>query len=383
MTQSIITVSQLTHYLKNLISSDMVLSGVILRGEVTNFKEYAMGGTWYFSLKDETSQIKCVVFANVAPKIKFRPHDGMMVVARGKVGVFEKRGEYNLQVFFMEPEGVGAEALAFEQLKQRLAEEGLFAEERKRPLPPYPQTIGVVTSPSGAAVHDIITVVKRRDPSVQLIVIPAIVQGLEGPDSVAKAIFQGNAYPGIDVLIMARGGGSKEELAVFNDERVVRAIASSKLPLVSAVGHEVDITLSDLAADKRAPTPSAAAEMVVPDKNVFKDKVNYLLETLNRSLVEQVQELRQRIEDAVHQLGEELKYDLERQKDRLTHAVERLNLLNPLLVLKRGYSLTLMQGKVVTSVAQVKKGDVLETRLTDGTIISKVERNEKQETRKA
>ncbi|MBU0581262.1 MAG: exodeoxyribonuclease VII large subunit [Candidatus Margulisbacteria bacterium] len=375
MNQKTLTVSQLTKYIKSLMTNDMVLSGLIVKGEISNFKEYKMGGTWYFTLKDELAQIRCVIFASVIPKIKFKPEDGMTIIARGKIGVFEKRGEYNLQVFFMEPEGVGAEALALEQLKKKLLAEGLFEESRKKTLPSFPKTVGVVTSPSGAAVHDVITVAKRRDPSVQIIIIPAIVQGMAGPPSVIKAIENGNNYDQVEVLIIARGGGASEELAVFNDEGVARAIANSRIPVVSAVGHEVDVTIADLVADKRAPTPSAAAELTVPDRESFARSVQYYLDNLKDSLLDIVKEIRQRIESAMEELKEELLHKLEKKKDRLSHAVERLELLNPLLILKRGYSVTIAQGtgKVVTSARQVKSGDRIETRVEKGTIESIVE----------
>ncbi|MFC1517046.1 exodeoxyribonuclease VII large subunit [Candidatus Margulisiibacteriota bacterium] len=374
MKPNIISVSQLTKYIKSIMTNDMVLSGLMVQGEISNFKEYKLGGTWYFTLKDEFSQIRCVIFSNVIPKIKFTPENGMTVIAKGKVSVFEKRGEYSLQVFYMEPEGKGAEAMALEQLKKKLSAEGLFAAERRKALPSFPRAVGIITSPSGAAVHDVITVAKRRDPGIQLIVLPAVVQGTAGPASVIKAVEQGNAWDNIEVLILARGGGAQEELGVFNDEGVARAIAGSKVPVVSAVGHEVDITIADLVADVRAPTPSAAAELVVPDIESFKVKVRFFLDGLRSALQDQAQELKQRLDQALEGLKEELLYKLEKQKDSLRHALESLEHLNPLLILKRGYSVTLSgtTGKVISDVAAVTKGEKLETKVEKGTIISSV-----------
>jgi exodeoxyribonuclease VII large subunit len=262
MQDKALSVSQLNNYLKSLIENDVILSSIFVKGEISNFKQYGFGGQWYFTLKDEQAQINCVVFNNYIEKIKFVPKDGDAVIVKGRVTVFNKRGTYNLHVFWMEPEGLGALAKTFEQLKTKLEKEGLFVAERKKELPRYPKKVAILAALEGAAVRDVITVGQRRDNTVEFGVLPTIVQGTAAVASIVKNIelLQGSDY---EVLILARGGGSLEDLWAFNEEEVARAIAGSNIPIVSAVGHEVDFTIADFVADLRAATPSVAAELVI------------------------------------------------------------------------------------------------------------------------
>ena len=264
----IYSVRELTAMVKERLTSDPRLAGVAVLGEISNFKHHS-SGHMYFTLKDEHSRLRCVMFRRENMRLRFRPADGQAVIAKGDVSVYEAAGDYQLYVREMVPAGHGELALAFEQLKQKLAAEGLFDEERKRPLPVLPRRIGVVTSPEGAALRDIISVTRRRFPNMPILLAPAVVQGEEGPDSVVRAIRLMNEHGGVDVLIVGRGGGSLEDLWTFNDERVARAIAASRSPVIAAVGHETDFTIADFVADKRAPTPSAAAEMGVPYKRAL------------------------------------------------------------------------------------------------------------------
>lgn len=372
MQDKALSVSQLNNYLKGLIENDVILSSIFVKGEISNFKQYGFGGQWYFTLKDEQAQINCVVFNNYIEKIKFVPKDGDAVIVKGRVTVFNKRGTYNLQVFWMEPEGLGALAKAFEQLKATLEAEGLFAAERKKELPRYPKKVAILAALEGAAVRDVITVAQRRDNTVELGVLPTIVQGTAAIASIIKNIelLQESDY---EVIILARGGGSLEDLWAFNEEEVARAITGSRLPIVSAVGHEVDFTIADFVADLRAATPSVAAELVIPERRQYLERLvgleDFLLAGLRRLTEDQYQQL--------DQFQERLKEIFAQKLSSARHEWERLSgqleTLNPLAVLKRGFAVVEKEGKVISSAKQLAKNDIITVTLASGSAEARVE----------
>jgi exodeoxyribonuclease VII large subunit len=375
-----LSVSQLNNLLKNTLEKNPVLQFLSVSGEVSNFKVYSMGSSAYFTLKDADSAISCVMFGPAIAKLKFEMENDLKVVVKGKVSFFNKRGSLQLQVFTIEPEGKGALALAFEQLKEKLEKEGLFALENKKPIPKFSKTVGLITSPSGAAVHDMIKVLKRRAPYLKIILIPAIVQGADAPDSIADAIKSAqkiNPSTGsgtIDVLIIGRGGGSIEELWAFNEEVVARAIANSKIPTVSAVGHEVDFTIADFVADLRAPTPSAAAEMITPDVRELIIQIESAVQEMGLTLIRRVDDYKNQFMMQIPMLNQNI-LNLVRQKKDKTHSyLAQLEALSPLKVFARGYSVTQnSNGQVIKSIKQVKSGDLIKTRFQDGQITSKIE----------
>ena len=274
---SAVSVSELNTFIKMLLESAPTLNDVYVKGEISNFKNHISSGHFYFSLKDKDSQIKAVMFRSSASKMKFVPENGMMVVAHGRVASYVRDGQYQLYADSMEPDGVGALYVAFEQLKQRLAAQGVFAPEKKKPLPKIPKTIGVITSPTGAAVRDIINIATRRFPFAKIVVYPALVQGENAASSLISGIRYFNDTGSADVIIIGRGGGSIEDLWAFNDENLAKTVCASEIPVISAVGHETDFTICDFAADLRAPTPSAAAELAVPDTAELKHKINNII----------------------------------------------------------------------------------------------------------
>ena len=276
------SVTELTRYLASLITGDPVLQGVWVRGEISNFTRHT-SGHMYFTLKDDAARIRAVMFRGQNRTLRFTPENGMLVLAFGSVGVYERNGDYQIYVEMLEPVGQGSLNLAFEQLKEKLGKEGLFAPERKRPLPRLPQKVALITSPTGAAVRDLINILRRRRPNLDILLIPALVQGEEAPESLVAALGTAGQISDLDLVIIGRGGGSLEELWAFNDERVARAIAASSHPVISAVGHETDFTIADFVADLRAPTPSAAAELAVPDQNELTRDVLALRERLSRA----------------------------------------------------------------------------------------------------
>lgn len=376
------------------MDGDEILSHVLIKGEISNFKRHS-SGHMYFTLKDSGGCLKAVMFRSRADALRFRPADGMSVIAQGNVTVYERDGQYQVYINSMQPDGLGTLFLAFEQLKQKLDQEGLFSGERKRVIPRFPRGVGIATSPTGAAVQDMISIIKRRYPKVRLLISPILVQGAEAPDSIVKALAQLNAQPDLDVIIVGRGGGSLEELWAFNDERVARAIAASRLPVVSAVGHETDFTIADFVADLRAPTPSAAAEAVVPVLHEIKSDLvglqnrmslavrNYLYTA--RRTVKALSE-RKALQDPYKML-EHRQMALDVVQIRMhqiikKHAVDRrqllgqiasqLQALNPLAVLSRGYSLTLHGNDLLRRPEPDLLGKSIETVLSEGRIISKV-----------
>jgi len=381
---------------KGLLESDPGLRDVWVQGEISNFKHHT-SGHMYFTLKDDRAQVRCVMFRSATMRLRFVPENGMEVIARGQVSVYERDGQYQLYVQVMEPRGVGALHVAFEQLKARLEAEGLFDPARKRPLPRLPRRVGIVTSPTGAALRDIIRVARRRFPNITLVVAPVLVQGDEAPPQVIRAIELLNQHGRVDVIIVGRGGGSLEDLWAFNDEGVARAIAASAVPVVSAVGHETDFTIADFVADVRAPTPSAAAELVVPSRAELAGTVAGLASRLVGALhhrrrlnrerwrritssrvfrrpFDRVYQERQRLDDLVRRAQAAVIRGIERRRERLAGAAGRLDALSPLAVLGRGYSIAHRRtdGAVVKSVAAVSAGDALDLWVADGIIDCRV-----------
>jgi exodeoxyribonuclease VII large subunit len=390
------TVSQLTGHIKRIIDGDPLLGDVLVEGEVSNSSR-ASSGHCYFTLKDAGAQVGCVMWRNVAEAQDYLPASGDLVLAHGNVGVYEAGGRYQLYVDRIQPAGVGNLYLEFERLKAKLEAEGLFAPERKRPLPPLPRSIGIVTSPAAAALRDILNVLGRRCPLAEVVLSPTQVQGDGAPPQIVAAIEALNERGDIDVMIIARGGGSLEDLWAFNDERVARAVAASRVPTVCGVGHETDFSLADFAADVRAPTPSAAAELVAPDRAELRAHVAGLANTLASTLrgeveerrwklAEQVRALkhlspeaqlaqaRQRVDDLTGKAEAAIRHGLTLHRERLRGLSGRLAGVSPAGTLERGYAVVRQRetGAVVRSVTQVAPGDMLDVRVSDGTFETEV-----------
>lgn len=390
---TVYSVSEVNRHIKQVVEGDELLSGIWVRGEISNFTHHT-SGHMYFSLKDASARLRCVMFRGNNIRLKFAPAEGMLVFAYGAIGVYERAGDVQLYVEDMMPAGTGSLYLAFLQLRERLAAEGLLDAARKRPLPKFPSVVGVITSPTGAAVRDIITVISRRAPGTTVLIAPAQVQGDEAPESIVKALDLVNrASALIDVVIVGRGGGSIEDLWAFNDERVARAIAGCKVPVISAVGHETDFTIADFVADRRAPTPSAAAEMAVPDMAETRQAVLQLslrleaaaraeirkqrerLERVARSHVfrfpqDLTREHRQKLGEASQRMAAAMVHKLSGKREAFGALAARLDVLNPLGTLARGYGVvrTLPGKRVVRSVRGVAPGDGLEVVLVDGSL---------------
>ena len=383
-----LTVGELNRYVKMLMDNDALLSAVSVRGEISNLK-YHSSGHLYFTLKDGDAEIAAVMFRSAAMNLKMVARDGMQVVAFGRVSVYEKSGKCQLYVSAMLDNGIGALQLEYERLKKQLEAEGLFDKDKKRPLPRFPKCIGIITSPTGAAVRDMINVTGRRWPSAKILLYPALVQGEQAPASLCAGLDLLNAIEACDVIIIGRGGGSIEDLWAFNDERVVRRVAASETPIISAVGHETDFTLCDFAADLRAPTPSAAAELAVPDRDEMRIRLDELLGRIENSTLRTVNAKRERLLNVANRLellspsGRLMleKKELLRKKTALEQRIERiigkrreelsiasakLVATNPLAVLARGYSYTQKAGVVVSSVSQISNGDVIDIKFADG-----------------
>lgn len=385
-----LSVTQLNEYLKMVIEGDRVLSNVFVRGEISNFKLYSSGHA-YFTLKDDVGQLKSVMFRSYFSRLAFLPEDGMRVIAHGRVSVYESSGQYQLYVDDLQPDGAGSLAMRFEQLKRKLAAEGLFDESRKRPLPPMPKRIGVITSPSGAAVHDIINVLGRRFPAAEMILYPSEVQGTQAPAQLISGVEFFSATGLVDVIILGRGGGSAEDLWAFNDEYLARAVASCSVPVISAVGHESDFTICDFVADRRAPTPSAAAELAVPDvgeilrglasahtslQMSMQKRITQERRILNQMTQSRVFAYPERMLDSFRVRLDEQDADLNRgieqailQKKQSTASVAgKLQALNPLSILSRGYATVSKDGLSVTSIKQINDNDTLDIRMADGSV---------------
>ena len=394
------SVSDVTRYIKGMFEGEAILSDLLIRGEVSNFKRYPSGHC-YFTLKDAGASMKCVMFNGYARSLRFTPENGMQVIAGGSVSVYERDGAYHLYVNALTPEGAGALALAFEQLKEKLHAEGLFDEAHKQPLPRFPRRIGIVTSSAGAVLRDIHKVAKRRWPSVQLILCPVLVQGTEAAGQIAAAIrFFNEKYP-VDVLIVGRGGGSAEDLWAFNEEPVVRAIYASRIPVISAVGHETDTTLADFVSDRRAATPSQAAEFAVPDADELWQYADGLLLRLHAGRTRQMEQrnmrLRtlldrpwyrnpklllavpmQRTDRALERLHHAAKDGRTNARHRLELVLKRLELLNPVQILYRGFSVVEKDGKTVTRSKELAADDLLTITFADGKVSAVVAAKEKE-----
>lgn len=368
------SVSQISDRVARLLQADAVLADVWVSGEISNFTHHS-SGHMYMTLKDDASRLRAVMFQGANRGLRFRPESGMRVFAHGYVGVYRSGGEYQLYIDFMEPAGLGGLFLAFQQLKARLEAEGLFDPALKRSLPRFPKRIAVATSPTGAAIRDIITVARRRWPAVNIVIIPTLVQGDGAPASIAASIEQANALAeaggddGVDVLIVGRGGGSAEELWAFNDETVARAIRSSRIPVVSAVGHETDFTIADFAADVRAATPSAAAELVVPDIVVYLRQVEVARARLARSVRRLIDQRRQRVDELRRWLVQKTQMKLRASRERVQRVVGVLSALDPQAVLGRGYAICRgPDGAILKDSQSVRTGDAVSVRLGRGAI---------------
>lgn len=375
-----VTVSQLNRYIKAVMDSDCNLHTLFVSGEISNFTNHYRTGHYYLTLKDEKSSIKAVMFRSDNERLGFMPENGMHVIARGRVSVFERDGQYQLYIEDMQPDGAGALSIAFEQLKKKLEAEGLFSPERKKPIPRFPRRVGVVTSPTGAAVRDIINVISRRSPSTQIILCPVQVQGASAAGQIADAIKRFNSGKYADVLIVGRGGGSVEELWAFNEEKVARAVACSRIPVISAVGHETDFTICDFAADLRAPTPSAAAELAVSDRaeqHAYIDQlcgrcasalgsvVRYRYNELTRIRAQlmaygpqqQIIYRRQELDSVYSDMCAAAENIRRAEKSRLSVLAGRLDALSPLRILSGGYAAVEHGGRLISDENVPKVGD--------------------------
>lgn len=384
-----ISVTELNSYIKNKIADDEYLNNILIKGEISNFKNHYTGHM-YFTLKDENSLIKCVMFKTYAQKLGFMPKDGMKVFVLGGVSVFERDGVYQVYVKAMQEDGVGLLYRKYEELKQRLEEEGYFVEEHKKQIPQMPKIIGVLTSQTGSVIRDIINVSTRRNPNVNIRLFPVPVQGEGAAEKIAKGIKFMNENKLADVLILARGGGSLEDLWPFNEEIVAHAIYNSELPIISAVGHETDFSISDFVADLRAPTPSAAAELAVPDIYEVKQKINTYQSRLRLTLVKKVEIMKLRYEKCmssrvfkeplrnindnylkidtyIKRLENSVKTKQKEEKTKYVELVSKLDTLSPLKTLTRGYSLVEENDKIIKSAKDVRTGDKINIRFVDGT----------------
>lgn len=416
MNDKYITVTQLTRYIKYKIDNDVNLNEVFLKGEISNFKAHSRGH-FYFTLKDEGSRINAIMFASSTKKIKFMPQDGMKVLVTGKISVFEANGGYQIYVNDMLEDGIGNLYIAFEQLKKKLEQEGLFKKEYKKKIPKIPTRVGVVTAPTGAAIKDIISTIKRRWPLAEIILFPSLVQGENAKEDIVRQIERAKDYQ-LDTLIVGRGGGSIEDLWPFNEEIVARSIFDCNIPVISAVGHEIDFTIADFVADLRAPTPTGAAELAVPQIADVKNYLNQLQIRLNKAMQHKININIQKLEEiksryifqnpiTIYQ-AKELQFDsllerlkstsknlittkekkyitimssyvlqnpeklIEKKENKYLQLISKLETLSPLLTIKRGYTITKKDGKVITTSKVLNKKDILEVEFSDGIIKTEV-----------
>jgi exodeoxyribonuclease VII large subunit len=395
MAQNVISVTQLNEYIRSRMDADEMLAGVAVKGEISNYKMYP-SGHHYFTLKDEGGALKCVMFKGNAVRLRFRPENGMKVIAMGRVTVFPRDGAYQLYCTAMAMDGIGDLYAAFEQLKAKLAAQGLFDPAHKKPIPKYPGTIGIVTSSAGAAVHDMLRILRKRYPLSKVLLLPVRVQGVEAPPEIAAAIQYANHFRLADLLIVGRGGGSIEDLWAFNDERVAYAIYESKIPVISAVGHEPDVTISDFVADLRAATPSNAAELAVPDQDALRQQLDSVSASMASLMTRQIRAARQHLNvlakspslaspvGYLNQKRQNLTLlknrlisaetrKLEVEKRRFVELTAKLDAMSPLKVLTRGYAMAQDDaGQVIRSVSQVSAGDRITVRLSDGSVFATV-----------
>ena len=391
MAQQVFSVTQINEYIRSRMDADPMLTQVAVRGEISNYKLYP-SGHHYFTVKDEGGALKCVMFKGNALRLRFRPENGMKIIAMGKISVFPRDGAYQLYCSAMVLDGVGDLHAAFEQLKAKLAAQGLFDPAHKKPIPKYPKVIGIVTSSAGAAVHDMLRIIRKRYPLAEVRLFPVRVQGVEAPPEIVGAIRYANRYKMADVLIVGRGGGSIEDLWAFNDERVAYAIYESEIPVISAVGHEPDVTISDFVADLRAATPSNAAELAVPDQDTLLQTLDTMSDSMTTCLSRQVKNARQHLrvlssgaalksptayldqkrktlELLNSRLVSNQKSTLDKKKQRFVGLTAKLDAMSPLKVLTRGYAMASTEdGSVLRSVRQVKPGDCVNVSLGDGSL---------------
>lgn len=391
MQQQVLSITQVNEYIRGKMDQDQLLVQLAVRGEISNYKMYP-SGHHYFTLKDENAALKCVMFKASAARLRFRPENGMKVIAMGRITVYPRDGAFQLYCSAMSMDGVGDLYAAFEQLKAKLAAQGLFAPEHKKPLPPFPGTIGIVTSSAGAAIHDMLRILNKRYPLTRVRLFPVRVQGAEAPGEIAAAIRYANHYRLADLLIVGRGGGSIEDLWAFNDERVAYAIYESRIPIISAVGHEPDVTISDYVADLRAATPSNAAELAVPDQAALLQNMDAAASAMASALAGRLRHARQRLAvlsqspalisptGYLEQRGKNLEHlktrliaaqtqQLQHKRQRFIAATSKLDAMSPLKVLSRGYSIVNADnGKILRSVYQTAPGGKIQVTLSDGSL---------------
>lgn len=395
MSQQVLTVSQTNEYIRTIMDRDPLLTGIAVKGEISNYKAYP-SGHHYFTLKDESSALKCVMFRTQAMRIRFKPENGMKIIAMGKIGVYPRDGAYQLYCTGMVVDGVGDLYAAYEQLKAKLFAQGLFSPEHKKQLPVYPKVIGIVTSSAGAAVHDMIRILRKRYPLVKVRLIPVRVQGAEAAGEIAAAIRYANHYRLADLLIVGRGGGSIEDLWSFNEEIVARAIYDSDIPVISAVGHEPDVTISDFVADMRASTPSNAAEIAVPDQDALRQNLDTFSSAMETALLRQIQVSkkqlkalasssamqsperyyllrRQALENLSNRLCAAQQHSVSIRKQRYVSLAAKLDALSPLKVLTRGYAIVQnADGELVRSVQSTHPDDIVDVTVGDGTLRTRI-----------
>jgi len=395
MAQQILTITKINEYVRSMMDTDSLLNGVAVRGEISNYKVYP-SGHHYFTLKDENASLKCVMFRGNTARLRFRPANGMQVVAMGKITVYPRDGAYQLYCNSLLLDGVGDLYVAFEQLKSKLAAEGLFDSEHKKKIPQYPERIGIITSPAGAAVHDMLRIINKRYPLCKVKLLPVRVQGTEAPDEIRAAIQYANYFQLADLLIVGRGGGSIEDLWAFNDEKVARAIYASEIPIISAVGHEPDVTISDFVADLRAATPSNAAELAVPDQDSLRQSLDSVYSAMSTALIRQIKTSKQQLkilaaspalqspEFYINQQQKSVELmknrmltiqsnSLSIHRQRFLAMASKLDALSPLKVLTRGYAMAqTASGAVVRSVKQAVIGENLSLTFQDGSILAAV-----------
>lgn len=395
----IFTVGQINRYIRNLLENDFILSSLLVKGEISNFKAHSSGHL-YFTLKDASGALSCVMFRQDSAGLPFEPENGMQVVVYGHVSLYEKTGQYQLYAEFLEPLGIGALQVAFEQLKEKLAAEGLFDGDFKREIPKNPSCIAVITSPTGAAVRDILQIVKRRDPNVKVAIFPTLVQGEQAAADIVRSLKLVNEWGKADVIILGRGGGSMEDLWCFNDENVARAVFASEIPVISAVGHETDFTITDFVADMRAPTPSAAAELATMPLSERREAfhrlelrlerdVSALLTSCRRRLdllksrpvmerpLERIYRTMMDVEETQQRLDKEMTNRLMQRAERWQYLTNRLEAASPLAVMSRGYVMAVTSsGKLLTSVKQAEVGDRVTLHLQDGKIETNIQEKE-------
>lgn len=395
MAQQVLSITQLNEYIRGKLDADALLNGVAVRGEISNYKLYP-SGHHYFTLKDESSALKCVMFKGNAARLRFRPANGMQIIAMGKVSVFPRDGAYQLYCTAMAMDGIGDLYAAFEQLKAKLAAQGLFDPAHKKPIPKCPGTIGIITSSAGAAVHDMLRILRKRYPLTRVLLLPVRVQGAEAPGEIAAAIGYANYYQLADLLIVGRGGGSIEDLWAFNDERVAHAIYESRIPVISAVGHEPDVTISDFVADLRAATPSNAAELAVPDQDALRQTLDAMAYSMASSMDRQIKNARQHLDvlsgsPALRsptgyldqkrkslqllesRLASAQNQQIARNKQKFIALTAALDAMSPLKVLTRGYAVAEKEdGQILRSVKQAVPGERITVSLSDGAFTANV-----------